>query len=422
MKKRILCMILSICFVLSTAGCSLFEGDPRPDFPYQYLTFNTYSSLAEFPVTADEQYHYFFSGHFICSLDKKTNELRPVCSKPGCLHDKAEDGDFSQCNAYVESGMALSFIQLYEGWLYFIKGRNRWLEGSEILMRLSADGASREEVAPLNLTTEETPNSVLEFAGIHRGWFYTVSWSISPAISASFDAPHRMQRIAIDNPDAGAEPLFDIQAYSINAVPFGGHFYISIQKGEDRKSVILDYDIKKNRLSEILADKKVIGIHQGKLALEETLPPDTQPPSEQTKLFLYDPANGGTSAFMTLEKESTGSRSIFTDDHYVYVHDLLSIWQNSADIGKYEQSLTVYDTKQSVVFNKKLPGGSPFGNFIAGEECAMIWGSHFSRKSDTLLKETASILKFSKEDGFHPELIQSPDSMGIDMITEEAVE
>lgn len=398
MKKRIFCTALAFCLVLSMAGCDLFEGEPRPDFPYQYLTFG---SAAESPVTSDGQRDYVIAGRFICSVDKETGEVRPVCGKSGCPHEMSPDDRLSECNAYVKSGINFPFIQWYEGNLYFIDGGKGELTGKEVLMRLSEDGASREELCALKLVPEEEPVGILEFAGIHRGWFYTVVWQASPSVLYAAPRPHRMQRVSVDNPGAGPETVFAIESSdSMEVVPLGSHFYLSTVRKKGKNPVVLDYDLQKQRIKALSADKGIFGVRQGKLVLKEELPRKNDSWSGELRLFLYDPESGDETQIITFPE--------FEGNHYVYVGDRYIYEERLDNLGR--QRMIIHDAEENVVYNELLPGDFNGEYFVPGEECAFFCGNTFVW-TGTEMEQLFALLKLDKENGFKNELIVTLCSM-----------
>lgn len=111
---------------------------------YFYLSGIRGTPLAE----SEDEYYFIRDGEYICSKNKKTGKIVPLCSKWGCSHGS------SNCSAYVGLSHTLNY---YHGKLYFYACDSRIYE-------MDSSSGLRKEL----LCLQENPS----FMMVHRGYLY----------------------------------------------------------------------------------------------------------------------------------------------------------------------------------------------------------------------------------------------------------
>ena len=153
-------IVLSLLLALLT-GCQ--SPGPEQDLGDKFILgednqYYFYLSGAQgTPLAESEDCYYFMrNGRYICSKNKETGEVVPLCNKPDCTHDENEmnsDGS-SNCNAFLGSEDTLDY---YHGKIYLEGGDSKIYE-------VDSSGTTRKEL----LSLKEN----LSFMMVHRGYLY----------------------------------------------------------------------------------------------------------------------------------------------------------------------------------------------------------------------------------------------------------
>ncbi len=127
------------------------------DYQFQYAAKDYFSSGNK--INETDKGYYFIDDGFIYFMDKSNMEYTPLCNKPDCRHDKSES-----CNAYLNSFSSdmNSNIFFNKGFIYYPATSSK---GGKSIMRISADGGSKEKVTEIN--SDWVPIII-----VHRGYLY----------------------------------------------------------------------------------------------------------------------------------------------------------------------------------------------------------------------------------------------------------
>lgn len=402
MYKRAIRFALAAAVVLASVPMLSGCGMEKTDFPVQFARYNS----ASFSVTEDETNYYFMEEDYLCSLNKKTGETNPVCTRPGCKHqdEPYEEGENRKCNALVLGRTGESpFVQYDNGWIYTfsedVKQKTTGdgnLDGDEYLVRISADGKKREEVCQIRLTPErQSVTYTRPSLAIHRGYLYIGACG-SPLDEMSTDFVFEMSRLPMDNLTAEPELLFSENSGCTALVPMGDHLYWC-GSGSEQITRVFDYNLETEQLSVIAENCFLIGTQRGKLVLEEepSLDETDYTPVTEKSFSFYDPETGKMSPWLTVpltedlvdEDPWPDYWTFYADDQYLYAFNSL----DDIMAQTFGQILRIYDTDGNVICTKKLDTLCPAYNFIAGKEQAFLHTSEGLK---------SNLLVFKKEDGF----------------------
>jgi len=127
-----------------------------------------YNTSPEIPMADSEDAYYFINGNnmsYIYYMDKKSNDVLPLCSKLECEHDSV---DCDAClGSYGENqkNRSILFLKYYEDELYYVYSEVQEEGGDTIVLcKMELDGTRQKELYAFS-------EYVLDIA-LHRGYVY----------------------------------------------------------------------------------------------------------------------------------------------------------------------------------------------------------------------------------------------------------
>lgn len=201
---------------------------------------------------------------FIYAADINTGECLPLCAKPECLHNEKE------CNAYLDGQngcnplFAVSDSRLY--WRGFKKEKN---EVATVLYSLDLDGLMRKEEMVLDNELEEAMN--VGFLGIYNGKLFRCGSGEEVRDSV----PVYSVTVYSQELSENSEPKILFREEGYNAILSRMHenaLYIAcFSHGEERKLLILSYNMDDETLSELYSGNEYPGSAQGIFIVDDKI-------------------------------------------------------------------------------------------------------------------------------------------------------
>ena len=180
MKRIILILTVMAAFVLTVSGCGKQDlGDVYHEgSDYQYK----YSNLAsgDMIVQKGKSGYFFVSGQYIYYMDSQTKQVKPLCSKADCLHDRETDREKrASCNALLSETDNYFKIAYCDGYLYSLNQNSFEYDESsgkcyQCLVRMKEDGSKRE-----NIYRWDADEVLVSDFCIHRGVMYYTEESLT---------------------------------------------------------------------------------------------------------------------------------------------------------------------------------------------------------------------------------------------------
>lgn len=158
MKRNKWLMVSTLVMLAGVCGCgskketrdTYVEGS---DFQYQYID-NSAGQLQQHGKEGE----FFLRGSFLYYVEKKTNQVVPLCNKADCLHDEETDLEqMQECHAFVgymdfdpeNLNANIDYSIAYsDGFVYFLQRRDLTEPPyvDQVLWRFREDGSGKEEV------------------------------------------------------------------------------------------------------------------------------------------------------------------------------------------------------------------------------------------------------------------------------------
>lgn len=352
--KRLICLLL--VFVLSVAtfcGCNNNENNSskvKGNIDYSKDMQIYYHCVGDFsaPITKSDKGYYYVTNtdagqKFIYYIDKGTQKVTPLCSKPNCLHD-----DPNTCDAYVNidefvfndssGGFEQNVIQYYDGSLYTICGENDKsnIEYNKYLMKMDADGSNRERIT-------DYFDGVVKNWFIHKGYFY-------------YSTDSSILRVPMDNTKQKPEVVYKAKHYIKDdenlfnsVVAYKNYIYFDVNekdengKGDGIKSICVNIDNKKNHILKVNNEKVGFECFNGNNMLLTYA-------NDKEKIY-YKADLEGNNPKKILTQSHNKMTTISSDGTYYYSDNAIQVEKKLTKV----QIITVYDKNMKEIDTFQLP-------------------------------------------------------------------
>lgn len=300
------------------------------------------------PITKSDKGYYYVTNtddeqKFIYYIDKKTQKVTPLCSKPNCLHN-----DSNTCDAYINidnglvddssGGFEQNAIQYYNGNLYTICGEydKSYIEYNTYLMKMDADGSNRERIT-------DYFDGVVKNWFIHQGYFY-------------YSTDSSILRVPMDNTKQKPEVVYKAKHYIKDdenlfsfVVAYKNYIYFDVNekdengKGDGIKSICVNIDNKKNHILKVNNKKVGFECFNGNNMLLTY--------ANDKEKFYYKADLEGNNPKKILTQSHNKMTTISSDGTYYYSDNAIQVEKKLTKV----QIITVYDKNMKEIDTFQLP-------------------------------------------------------------------
>lgn len=281
MKKQTNLIYIALvvsCIILSLSACNSSRIPKSSNYSDEYMEredFNpsTVSWLGKpHGVTVLDDTLYFIAGHYIFFADAKSQEAKPLCFKPECLHFSEPDPyKVPECDAYLGNVYIQTILGHCNGKLYFSCLNQK--TGHIDIVESKPDGSERKSVL----------SNIDDLASVcfHRGVFYYVLCTVeitgeqtTSLLAYSILAPQKEPYKIIEYTDGST--IETLLPYGASVIFLKVSPYVE-DIGSDFE--LHRYNIKSGEVSDFPfeADANIYGLYNGKLVVQMNINKEVGP-------------------------------------------------------------------------------------------------------------------------------------------------